>query len=1329
MGKYDNLRQAVSGGSINNEGSTTTKKSKYDNLKMSMGLIEDTRPKQPEPTMSEKIRANQLPSFDVRDSPLIKDVKANVVVNTDKKVKGRIPALDFVNDKLSGVVEGASNLLNRAAISATDAIGLGQVKSRLEDGPSFVADTFRENASPADTTGEKAADIVGSLYGMTAPTMGAYATGGRLASAGLKKLAPNTGKVVQNLVRGAGAGLAYGTAREGLDAVVGEEDKGLVDRLKSVGLDTALFAGGDAAISAAAKGIKALSQHAKNAATGLGENALKNVAENSRSSVKSPFGEGSVASNPIANSYTKTVGESFNTGSIIPELPVPRSTQPQAAAAGTNELLVPPWVKGQGRRAENIHESLNSSPIPKELASSADDIIKTQEPRIRDKIYNYLDEVEQAARERQKTKKNTLSSMPVDQWTDHTIILAAQIGKGTIKLADATEFLVKEFGEQIRPHAKEILNRARGVVKEAERRASKEADEARVFNSSDVGDASTFSSKVSRDIKRDRTPFSKKIEKLRSQFVDDFASLEGVEKRVRGKLSSAEDSLYKSARLFRGVPEKANNIVKERLSPIVNDIEKKGYTTDQLGDYALAVHAKDVNARDIKSGWTNKEISEKMAELGTPEMEAARQQLIKISDDMLKELSDTGVISKDLLKTLRDRYPNYVPLFRAFDEQSVNFADGLSNALSNVTAPIKGLKGSEQKVIDPLENMVKNIFQSTNSAERNKVSQQLTKLYDDEFKSKVIRKLGETEDEGTKNIIRVVEDGKKVRYEVEPMVIRKLDDYETVGRKNVVSVLHDGKKVQYEVEPEVYSALLNLDKESSNTLIKILQKPASVLRAGATLTPEFSLRNPMRDVVQAYVTSSSGFNPLIDFPVGIIQSISKGPLYKEWVKELGAYGNIISNDRNTHQEALKQVLKESVGKKFVNVINGKGLIRVLRAITDTTESATKVGEFRAAKRQGQTPQEAAYRSRDIMDFGRAGSSVREANKVVAFLNANIQGKSKLIRAFKANPAGFSARAFKAITVPTIGVFLAQKYLANDEQKKTIDESPNWMKDTFWLVPVPGTDQVARIPKPFDLNILFSNLPERALNYTFDNDKEAFDGFAKKTLADTALPGMISGLMPFIEGMANYSFFRQGRIVPQGEDTREFKDQYDINTTETAKLLAKGAEALTGGKGAFKNFSSPKIMDNTVKGLTAGLGTYGTSAVDTLLGGNFFGKQVYKSLLDKPVKPAKGIAQQPLAKAFLVNPNQSGQSNEKLYALKDELTREKGSSKLNDKPFADAGKLKYIEKQTDLMSDMTKNIRFIENSRDLSAKEKRDEIDKLIKVRNDIAKDAMQRLNN
>jgi len=819
----------------------------------------------------------------------------------------------------------------------------------------------------------------------------------------------------------------------------------------------------------------------------------------------------------------------------------------------------------------------------------------------------------------------------------------------------------------------------------------------------------SFRGKVDRTPKKEKRSFSQTINKLRTQFEDDVLPLAKAEEGIRGKLSSAEDSLYKQARLYKGAPTKANEIIRTRLTPTIKNIENtvnpntnKNYTYQDLGDYALAIHAKDVNAKGIKSGFTDDEINAVIKEYGTPEMENARKELLALNDELLQELVDTQVISKELFTTLKKEHPNYMPLFRSFDDDKVEFTEGLSKALVNASSPIKRLKGSDKKVIDPIESMVKNVFQTVNAAEKNKVGLQLSKLSKEDLKNEFIRKIGK--DENT-------------------------------ARKNVVTVLENGEKVKYEVEPELYRSLTNLDKESSNLLVKLLQKPASVLRAGATLTPEFSLRNPIRDINQAYVVSNSGFNPVKDFPVALIDVISKGKgikiggkqlvnpseIYSDWLKNGGGYGNIISLDRKVHREALESALKQPASKKFTNVVTGKSFVSLLRAVADASESATKLGEYRAALRSGASKQEAAYRSRDIMDFNRAGYSTREVNKMVAFFNANIQGKSKLLRAIKEDPKGVTSRAFRSVTLPTIGVYVSQKTLSNDTQKEIINDAPDWLKNSFWLIPIPGTDQVARIPKPFDLAAVFANTPERIMEYIFENDKNAFDGFVRQSLSDASVPVMLTGLTPFIEGMANYSFFRDSPIIPQREQNLNYPDQYDINTSETAKLIAKGINEFTQGEGMLKNFGSPRVVDNTIQGLTAGLGEYGVTAIDALI----------KGLSDEEYaeKPSKSVDQYPLAGSFLVNQSGTGESMNKLYELRDELRREKGSSELNKTKFEDQKKLNYIETQLDKISSINKQMRNIQNNPNMSGEEKKKYLDRLNKERNDIARKAYDKVGD
>ena len=168
--------------------------------------------------------------------------------------------------------------------------------------------------------------------------------------------------------------------------------------------------------------------------------------------------------------------------------------------------------------------------------------------------------------------------------------------------------------------------------------------------------------------------------------------------------------------------------------------------------------------------------------------------------------------------------------------------------------------------------------------------------------------------------------------------------------------------------------------------------------------------------------------------VGLASYIKKGKLYDDFILNSGGYGNIVSMDRKGHADALKTILKKSPTQKVVNVLNPKAWLEVMRNISDATESATKMGEFRAAIRSGASPTEAAYRARDLMDFARAGNSVKEMNRVIAFLNANIQGKSRLIRSIKENPAKVATKLIAINAMPSIAAYAANKYWANETQQ-------------------------------------------------------------------------------------------------------------------------------------------------------------------------------------------------------------------------------------------------------------------------------------------------------
>lgn len=96
----------------------------------------------------------------------------------------------------------------------------------------------------------------------------------------------------------------------------------------------------------------------------------------------------------------------------------------------------------------------------------------------------------------------------------------------------------------------------------------------------------------------------------------------------------------------------------------------------------------------------------------------------------------------------------------------------------------------------------------------------------------------------------------------------------------------------------------------------------------------------------------------------------------------------------------------------------------------------------------------------------------------------------------------------------------------------------------------------RIPKPFELGVLFGSVPERALDAFFMKNPNAFKNLGKSVL-QALTPGFIpQAALPFLEQWANRSFFLERTMVPRRLEHLPPKEQFTPQTSETAKTLGK-----------------------------------------------------------------------------------------------------------------------------------------------------------------------------
>ena len=854
----------------------------------------------------------------------------------------------------------------------------------------------------------------------------------------------------------------------------------------------------------------------------------------------------------------------------------------------------------------------------------------------------------------------------------------------------------------------------------------------------DQGPATQFRGQINRTGKEAGRTISDQIDTTYTNFVDKLHPLSVVEKAAnmlktgKSELNDASQSLYKKARLFVGTPKKASLILKD-FEAILKPLGKFGFTMKDLGDYAAAKHAlelenawklnfkqevalalhskqekafkkalnqnpnisaaaiqvirnqtkltlaeirkvKDDNA--IESGFTRSMIKATINKFDTPEMNAIQKRLIMYNNNLLDRLVDGQVLTQEAVDAMRKKWKDYVPFFRFFDDDMGAGFGG--KGFTNLTNPVKRLKGSFRDIIDPLESMIKNTFAVVNAVERNKVGLELSKLAD-------VEGMGS--------------------------YIERLDGADQVPKENIVTVFEKGTKVQYQLDPDLYRAVQGLDEDTVNQFIRLLSYPSRILRAGATLTPEFILRNPIRDQFSAHVVSNFGYNPLIDLPMGIFHVVGRTNTYKRWIMENGGFGSYISQDRNYLIEQLNGLKDERNpwAKATTAIVNPKQWLKLLQIMGEITEEGTKVGEFRRGIRKGATPEEAAFQSRDLMDFGRVGNNIRQVTRTITFLNANIQGKDRLIRAFKNNPMRTTLRAITAVTLPTIGIYLWNKQSSSDKQRETLQNAPQWLKDTYFLISVPGTDVVARIPKPFDLSPVFSNIPENIMKWMDDNDpQEAGEITKSSAISFLKVPYMLAGITPLIENKANYKFFTGGPVVPRRDQDLLPEDQFGVSTSLTARVIGKAA-----------NYSPYKI-DNLVRGYGAGLGRYTTDGIDKVL--------EKTGTSSRPPAEEKKNSELPVINAFTVDSTGGGQIMEDFYKKFDEVTAKAKSGEKNNNVD---GHIVFAEKRLQTASKsigkLRKAYRDIQGSFKLTPKQKREQMDKLDLQMNNIAKNTLDLL--
>jgi len=696
---------------------------------------------------------------------------------------------------------------------------------------------------------------------------------------------------------------------------------------------------------------------------------------------------------------------------------------------------------------------------------------------------------------------------------------------------------------------------------------------------------------------------------------------------------------------------------------IIRNVQDK---LEQFGEYSYAMRV-DNWKRDVNQEMSKAEAKEIIAN-APAHFKTTLDDLVKLNHHLQDILVDGGIISKETKQQWNEVDPYYVPLHKQFDDSAVEELTK-SKGFTNVQTPIKKMKGSQGHLTyNPVESMVKNIYSFVNIAERNKVGQEFVRM-----------------NASLPDLVKKIEG----KYSSDP-------------KESIFTVWDGGHKQAYQTSPELYRAMAMMDSESAGSLFKILQIPASTLRLGATLSPDFVVRNLVRDQLSAFFFSKHGYIPMVDAFKGIMSFMKKDKLYFDYLNSGAAQSHFLTFDREGLQKNVEGLMKKGATETAWGKYNP---IALMKWLSEISEIGTRLGEFDNAqkgyngivgrmigdKSNKLSGSDLAIAPRDItIDFGRAGVKGKEINKYVAFFNANVQGWDKLYREFKTNPSSALVKSLLFITIPSMMLW------SQNKDDKRYQELPKWQKDLFWIIP--SGDTVYRVPKPFELGTFFASSFERAMDAMYKKDPRAFKDFEETVLGQIPNPLKITALIPFVEWATNYSFFTDRPIVPQSEQKLPKHLQSSPYNSELAKFIGKS------------DLVSPRHVDNFIRNYFGTLGGIVSSDL---------GNPIMNEVTGNGDRPAKKANDLPVVRAFTVDPMKSPESITAFYDRVNELEIERNGYKRehggSDKGFDSKklAELKRLHQTQKKLNDLHQVQQEVTNNKTMSAETKRTQLDKLM----------------
>lgn len=689
----------------------------------------------------------------------------------------------------------------------------------------------------------------------------------------------------------------------------------------------------------------------------------------------------------------------------------------------------------------------------------------------------------------------------------------------------------------------------------------------------------------------------------------------GMEDALRATLgvNGQADQFYSRGPIILGVdkdgaptftPTKGKNFV----DSVYKYMASKGGNLADFDRYRIAMRTLEKAEQGIKTGF---DVNDAKAQVNAPgafeKYDAAHRAAQRVWDGVNDYSIAAGLITPDRVSAMNALNEEYVPFNRLMDDK---YEPPRWGSPFGIKQPYRKIEGSARPLVPPAISEMDNLTQRVRMATRNvavKFAINRMREIDPELATlvKISKNTAIKEVEEAKAALEDqdgIELPEEVKAAMEPfLTARELlaSLAQTRGRSeadNDVIVFNNGEPEVWRInDPDLAKMIKASTGGPEDPLPGLLGAWARMTTSGIVSMPTFPFRALWHAAIEPAAFGEGGsslpFHNMVNGTIAALMGDKAGRFfggaYERFAANGGLGGTYNEVDRNFIVPKLRDVMNGSplnIPSAIFNTMHHP--VEVLRTAQHMVHNSMQVGAMIHSERAGMQTLRAAMLARKAgLDYADkfASPAIASFVRTVPFGATGFKDVQQVTQALADHPVGATLKAMAVLTLPTIILTLANRMADKDKEADDPDtwiNQPQWERDNYWIFPAINGVRI-KLPKPYVGGAFFATLPERLVNYVWDeahgNSEQAgldLENLAGGVLQRATPSFMPSFPLPILEQVTNHNFYLNRPLVPDALAKQSAYMQYGPNTSKTSIAIAGFLHQM------HVNWS-PMVLDNYV----------------------------------------------------------------------------------------------------------------------------------------------------